>query len=72
MATRRAAIARSVVVFSVALAVRLAVWSQLSDHPLFRAPQLDSLEYVSWASAIAAGDFRWPSPPPHGPGYPFF
>ncbi|HJW13975.1 MAG TPA: tetratricopeptide repeat protein, partial [Thermoanaerobaculia bacterium] len=40
--------------------------------PLFRAPQLDSLEYVSWASAIAAGDFRWPSPPPHGPGYPFF
>ena len=72
MATRRAAIARSVVVFSVALAVRLAVWSQLAGHPLFRAPQLDSFEYVSWASAIVAGDLRWPSPPPHGPGYPFF
>jgi tetratricopeptide (TPR) repeat protein len=72
VATRRAAIVRSVVVFSVALAVRLAVWSQLAGHPLFRAPQLDSLEYVSWASAIAAGDLRWPSPPPHGPGYPFF
>ena len=21
---------------------------------------------------IAAGDLRWPAPPPHGPGYPFF
>ncbi len=72
MTIRRAAIARSVVVFSVALAVRLAVWSQLANHPLFRAPQLDSLEYVSWATAISAGDFRWPSPPPHGPGYTFF
>ena len=54
------------------LAVRLAVWSELADHPLLRAPQLDSLEYISWASRIAAGDFRWPAPPPHGPGYPFF
>ena len=72
MAAWRSAILRSVVVFSVALAVRLGVWSQLADHPLFRAPQLDSLEYVSWASRIAAGDFRWPVPPSHGPGYPFF
>ncbi len=63
---------RSLVVFSIAFAVRLGVWSQLAPHPLFRAPQLDSLEYVSWASRIAAGDLRWPAPPPHGPGYPFF
>ena len=63
---------RSIVVFSIAFAVRLGVWSQLAHHPLFRAPQLDSLEYVSWASRIAAGDLRWPAPPPHGPGYPFF
>ena len=52
--------------------MRIAVWSQLASHPLFRAPQLDSLEYVSWGSRIAAGDLRWPAPPPHGPGYPFF
>ena len=63
---------RSLVVFSIAFAVRLGVWSQLAHHPLFRAPQLDSLEYVTWASRIAAGDFRWPAPPPHGPGYAFF
>jgi tetratricopeptide (TPR) repeat protein len=72
VATRRSALLRSVVVFSIALAVRLAVWSELSPHPLFRAPQLDSLEYFSWASRIAAGDLHWPAPPPHGPGYPFF
>ncbi len=51
--------------------MRLAVWSELAHHPLFRAPQLDSLEYVVWASRIAAGDIRWPAPPSHGPGYPF-
>ena len=72
MAARRSALLRSVVIFSIALAVRLAVWSELAHHPLFRAPQLDSLEYVRWASEIAAGDFRWPASPPHGPGYPFF
>ena len=52
--------------------MRLAVWSELAHHPLLRAPQLDSLEYVAWASGIAAGDLRWPAPPSHGPGYPFF
>lgn len=72
MATRRSALLRSVVIFSIALAVRLAVWSELAHHPLLRAPQLDSLEYVAWASGIAAGDLRWPAPPSHGPGYPFF
>jgi Flp pilus assembly protein TadD/4-amino-4-deoxy-L-arabinose transferase-like glycosyltransferase len=72
VAPRRSALLRSVVVFSIAFAVRLGVWSQLAHQPLFRAPQLDSLEYVSWASRIAAGDLRWPAPPPHGPGYPFF
>jgi tetratricopeptide (TPR) repeat protein len=69
---RRSALLRSVVVFLIALAVRLAVWSELVHHPLLRAPQLDSLEYFAWASRIAAGDLRWPAPPPHGPGYPFF
>ena len=72
MAARRSALLQSLVVFSIAVAVRLGVWSQLAHQPLSRAPQLDSLEYVSWASRIAAGDLRWPAPPPHGPGYPFF
>jgi tetratricopeptide (TPR) repeat protein len=72
VAARRSAFLRSVVVFLIAVAVRLAVWSQLAHQPLFRAPQLDSLEYVSWGSRIAAGDLRWPAPPSHGPGYPFF
>lgn len=39
--------------------------------PLFRSPQLDSLEYLLRAQRIAAGDFRFPNPPAHGPGYPF-
>lgn len=68
----RSTLLRSAAIFGIALAVRIAVWSQLSHQPLFRAPQLDSLEYVAWGSRIAAGDFRWPAPPPHGPGYPFF
>lgn len=68
----RSALLRSVVLFGIALAVRIAVWSQLAPEPLFRAPQLDSLEYVAWASRIAAGDLRWPAPPSHGPGYSFF
>jgi tetratricopeptide (TPR) repeat protein len=72
VSARRSALLRSVVIFLIAFAVRLAVWAGLARHPLFRAPQLDSLEYFSWASRLAAGDFRWPAPPSHGPGYPFF
>jgi Flp pilus assembly protein TadD len=44
----------------------------LWDLPLVRTPKLDSLEYVSWARRIAAGDFSWPVVSPHGPGYPLF
>jgi tetratricopeptide (TPR) repeat protein len=59
-------------VFAVAFLVRLAVGAQLADEPLFRSPQLDSLQYYLWAQRIAAGDFLWPVPPPHGLGYPVF
>jgi hypothetical protein len=59
-------------VFVLALVLRLLVLAQLSDLPLFRTPQLDSLEYLEWASRIAAGDFSWPETPIHGPGYPMF
>lgn len=56
----------------MALALRLMAASQLGDEPLFRTPQLDSREYVDWATVIARGDFSWPSALPHGPGYPYF
>jgi Flp pilus assembly protein TadD len=47
------------------------VWT-LSDLPLSRAPQLDSLEYLLWAQRLAADASYWPSYPEHGPGYPLF
>jgi tetratricopeptide (TPR) repeat protein len=59
-------------VFGLALVLRLAAGVQLADAPLFRSPQLDSLEYLAWAQQIAAGPFPWPVPPPHGLGYPVF
>jgi tetratricopeptide (TPR) repeat protein len=60
------------VIFTAALAIRLEAWRELAPIPLFRTPQLDSREYLDWASRLAAGNWSWPSPPPHGPGYPFF
>ncbi|HUP47344.1 MAG TPA: tetratricopeptide repeat protein [Thermoanaerobaculia bacterium] len=57
-------------VFYVALVLRLFVLAQLQDEPLFRTPQLDSLEYAEWGMRLAAGDFSWPAAPIHGPGYP--
>jgi tetratricopeptide (TPR) repeat protein len=39
--------------------------------PLLAYPQLDSREFQLWAQQIAAGNFRWPPLPSHGPGYPF-
>ena len=59
-------------VFGAAFVVRLAVWLQIRSLPIVRSPQLDSFEYVEWARRLASGDFTWPVPPPHGPGYPFF
>jgi Tfp pilus assembly protein PilF len=61
-----------IAVFVVAAVVRLIVATQIADLPLSRTPHYDSLEYLSWARRIAAGDFTWPAPPPHGPGYPYF
>jgi tetratricopeptide (TPR) repeat protein len=59
-------------IFAAAALVRLIVAAQLGAQPLFRWPQLDSLEYLVWARKIAAGTVVWPVPPPHGPGYPTF
>lgn len=58
--------------FAAAFLVRLSVWLEIRTLPIVRSPQLDSLEYMEWARRIAAGDFTWPAPPPHGPGYPYF
>src|ERR1700694_3720736 len=59
-------------VFVAAFLVRLAVSAELGDTPLFRTPLLDSREYWNWAVRIAAGNFAWPVPPAHGPGYSLF
>ena len=59
-------------VFVLALGVRLAVSSSLSPLGLWQNPQFDAHENLAWARALAAGDFQWPSPPTHGPAYPFF
>ncbi len=60
------------IVFLVALAVRLGITLELQRTAIFRTPELDSIEYLTWAQHIAAGDFTWPEAPPHGPGYPMF
>jgi tetratricopeptide (TPR) repeat protein len=62
----------NIFIFLLALLLRLGVIVQLQDEPLYRTPQLDSLEYVEWGSQLASGDFTWPVAPIHGPGYPFF
>src|SRR5512141_2653318 len=59
-------------IFSLAFLVRLAVSSSLSSLGLWQNPQFDAHENLVWAQALAAGDFTWPSPPTHGPAYPFF
>lgn len=59
-------------IFFLAFVVRLAVSSSLSSLGLWQNPQFDAHENLTWARALAAGDFTWPSPPTHGPAYPFF
>ena len=59
-------------IFVLALGLRLAVWYSLSSLGLLQNPQFDAHENLLWAQALAAGDFTWPSPPTHGPAYPFF
>ena len=56
----------------VAFLLRAIVARSIDDLPISRNPTYDSLEYLSWARQIAAGDFTWPPSAPHGPGYPFF
>ena len=59
-------------IFALAFVVRLAVSASLSHLGLWQNPQFDARENLAWAHALAAGDFAWPSPPTHGPAYPFF
>ena len=62
----------ALLVFAVALLVRLLGAWQLGSLPLSRTPQLDSAAYVMWAREIVAGGMAWPPYPEHAPGYPFF
>jgi tetratricopeptide (TPR) repeat protein len=59
-------------VFLFAFIVRLAVSASLGHLGLWQNPQFDAHENLVWAQALASGDFTWPSPPTHGPAYPFF
>ncbi len=56
--------------FAGAFALRLAVAGALAETVLFRSPQLDPHEFLTWARSIAAGNPIWI--PSHAPGYPFF
>jgi tetratricopeptide (TPR) repeat protein len=60
------------VIFAVAFLIRVIVGWQIAGLPISRTPHFDANEYLQWARALAAGNFAWPAPPPHGPGYPFF
>lgn len=59
-------------IFILALSIRIAISLSLSPLGLWQNPQFDAHENLTWARALAAGDFQWPSPPTHGPAYPFF
>src|SRR3974377_897262 len=59
-------------IFVLSFLVRLVISASLSHLGLWQNPQFDAHENLAWAQALAAGDFRWPSPPTHGPAYPFF
>jgi hypothetical protein len=59
-------------VFLTAFLVRLAVAQELAPLALWTTPQLDARENLVWATSLAAGNDRWPSPPTHGPTYPYF
>jgi tetratricopeptide (TPR) repeat protein len=59
-------------IFFLALFVRFAVSASLGHLGLWQNPQFDAHENLVWAQALAAADFTWPSPPTHGPAYPFF
>ena len=60
-----------VAIFLAAFLVRAAVSHELSPLGLWAMPQLDARENLVWARSLAAGDFRWPTPPNHGPVYPY-
>src|SRR5262245_6766727 len=64
--------APAAVVFAVAFGLRIAAIAAFGSLPLFRNPQLDSLEYLLWARHLAERGFVWPEYPEHAPAYPFF
>ena len=69
---RRGGLLPFIGIFFLALGVRFAVSSSLASLGLWQNPQFDAHENLTWARALAAGDLQWPSPPTHGPAYPFF
>ncbi|MFI5180615.1 MAG: glycosyltransferase family 39 protein [Thermoanaerobaculia bacterium] len=60
-----------VLLFLAAFLIRATVSHELSPLGMSTLPQLDARENLVWAQSLAAGDSRWPSPPNHGPVYPY-
>ncbi len=58
-------------VLLVALALRLAHWLAVREHPFFAELILDSEDYDRWARAIAAGDWLGSEPFYQAPLYPY-
>src|SRR6266851_3158356 len=56
---------------AAAFALRCVAIAEIDQLPLIRSPQLDSLEFLSWAREIVNGNPQWPAPPTHGPTYPY-
>lgn len=56
------------IIFGIALSIRLFYLSEIKDHPFFTNPQLDSQHYDDWAWGIAQGNWiggdkaYWASP----------
>ena len=56
------------IIFIIALSIRLFYLSEIKDHPFFTNPQLDSRHYDDWAWGIAQGNWiggdkaYWASP----------
>src|SRR5688572_2495160 len=63
---------QAALIFTAALALRLAAAFVLGDLPISRTPQLDSAIYLNWAKEIVNDPAFWPEYPEHSPGYPMF
>jgi len=60
------------IILLLALLIRIAADFEFRKFPVFDHPQLDEMEYDSWAADIARGHVLWEYIPIHSPAYAFF